>query len=56
MKVIEYTTEFPTDGHFTLPLAMLPDIDLCQPKKVRALIIYEETPPKKTWLFRISHG
>lgn len=48
MKVIEYTTEFPTDGHFTLPLAMLPDIDLCQPKKVRVLIIYEETPPKKT--------
>ncbi len=48
MKVIEYTTEFSPDGHLTLPPTMLPDIDLRQPKKVRVLIIYEETPPQKT--------
>ena len=48
IKVIEYTTELSPGGHFTLPLAMLQDIDLRQPKRVRVLIIYEEAPPKKT--------
>ncbi len=48
MKVIEYTTELSPEGHLTLPLPLLQDIDLHQPKRVRVLIIYEETPPKKT--------
>lgn len=48
MKVIEYTTDLSPEGHFTLPPAMLQQIDFPQSQKVRVLIIYEEVPPKRT--------
>jgi len=41
MKVIEYTTELFSDGHFTIPRTMLQDMNLQTPKTVRVLVIKE---------------